>query len=120
MLKDINYYMNLPWTYQVWYEPGDKAYFVQVTEIRFCTAHGDTPSEAMALFETIFKDHVQVMINEGMDIPEPVAPEDYKGNISYRTTPERHYRLAKKAKRENVSINKLLDRAVEDLIDDVA
>ena len=43
------------------------------------------------------------------DIPEPIKEEDYKGNISYRTTSRRHY-FNNKRSYETRSIYKLNNR----------
>ena len=39
--------------------------------------------------------------------------EKCKGKIPYRTTPERHYKLLRKATAQGISVNKLIDEAVE-------
>jgi len=47
-----------------------------------------------------------------MEIPEPLKIEDFKGSISYRTSKERHYRLAQQAKLYGKSINAFIDEAI--------
>ena len=50
----------------------------------------------------------------GLSQAKPVvAASDFKGKIPYRTTSDRHYRLAKKAREKGKSINKIVDEAVE-------
>lgn len=49
-------------------------------------------------------------------IPVPLTPESFKGNLPYRTTPQRHYQLAVEAQRRKMSINKVLDLAVEKIL----
>ena len=49
-----------------------------------------------------------------MDIPEPIKLTDYKRNITYRTTGLNHYKLAKIAKLKGISINALIEEAVEE------
>ncbi len=106
MKKDIEYYMSLPWTYNFEFDPEDSTYFVRTLEVKCCTAEGETQEEAFLNYRKILRQHLEVAIKENIEIVEPVNPQDYKGNISYRTTPEKHFRLAKKAKKENISINK--------------
>jgi hypothetical protein len=48
-------------------------------------------------------------LEQGDPIPEPINKEEFKGNIAYRTTSERHYSLAKLAQQKHVSMSKALD-----------
>ena len=43
----------------------------------------------------------------------PIKKEDYKGNIAYRTTSERHYSIAKMAKEMHKSMSKTLDAIID-------
>jgi predicted HicB family RNase H-like nuclease len=52
---------------------------------------------------------IELYLEQGDPIPEPVKKEEFKGKISYRTTSERHYSLAKLAQQKHVSMNKALD-----------
>jgi predicted HicB family RNase H-like nuclease len=60
---------------------------------------------------------VILYLENGKPIPEPVRKEEYKGNIAYRTTSERHYTIAKIAKRMHKSISKTLDEVIDAGID---
>lgn len=113
MKKDIEYYIKLPWTYRIEYDPEEKVYFARVSEIKYCMAHGDTPEEAISSFRTAFKIHLEVMIENGEKITEPVSPKKYKGRITYRTSPTLHYKLARRAEAEGKSISKLIDELIE-------
>ncbi len=46
-------------------------------------------------------------------IPEPIKKAQFKGQIAYRTTSERHYHVAKVAK----TMHKSISKAIDDLID---
>ena len=47
-----------------------------------------------------------------MEIPEPLRIKDFKGNITYRTSRDRHYKLAKQAKLHEKSINAFIDKII--------
>ena len=46
--------------------------------------------------------------------------DDFKGSITYRTSKERHYSLAKQAKLYGKSINAFIDEAIGDKLKEVA
>jgi len=46
--------------------------------------------------------------------------EDFKGSITYRTSKERHYRLAKQAKLYGKSINAFIDEAIGEKLRETA
>lgn len=116
MQKSVKYYMNLPWSYRFEWDPRDSIYIAKVSEIKDCLSHGKTIEEAARNIKIDLEQHLEAMLKDDYHIPEPAKPEDYKGNIAYRTTPERHYKLAKRANSEGKSLSKLID----ELIDDVA
>ena len=53
----------------------------------------------------------------GECVPEPIKKEDYKGNIAYRTSSERHYHVAKLANTMHKSISKTIDALIDKSLD---
>ncbi len=111
--KDLNYYLNLHWTYKLEWDDEDQIYVVSIAELKGCMSHGKTIEEASYMIKDALKSYISSMLEDNEEIPEPPKPEEYKGRIAYRTTSGRHYRIAKKAVAERKSISKLID----DLID---
>jgi predicted RNase H-like HicB family nuclease len=114
--KDLAYYLALPWSFNV--EKRNDAgeyYFARVNELK-CFSEGKTAEEAMGNIMEALRLHIEASIEEGTPIQEPPKPEDFKGQIAYRTKPEKHYQIAKEANRRNISINKLIDQAVDSLL----
>ena len=113
--KDLNYYLNLPWTYTLEKELFEgKWYFViQVNELPgICTHHEDLNMGMEEIKEAI-ECAIEIYKEKGIPIPEPVDKNQYKGRISYRTNSKRHWQLAKAAKLNHKSINKILDEIVD-------
>jgi len=116
MSKDMDYYLDLPWSYSVEKHTDDGVYYVaRVNELQ-CFTDADTPEEAIHNIRDALKAHIEACIADGVEIPEPVNPADFKGQIPYRTKPEKHYKLAKEAQRRKISINKLIDEAVDAIL----
>jgi len=81
---------------------------------------GETPEECMTNLKEALTSYVETSLANNMDIPEPIKMKDYKGNITYRTTKLKHYQLAKQAKIEGISINALIDSAVDEKLKETA
>lgn len=111
--KNLQYYLNLPWSYRFEWSDEDKCYIASIAELKGCMSQGDTIIEATSMIQDALKSYITCAIQYGDEIPEPLKPIDFKGKIPYRTTPDKHYRIAKRAKAMGISINALIDEAVE-------
>jgi predicted RNase H-like HicB family nuclease len=109
--KDLNYYLSLNWSYTVEkdQEKGQDFFIVRVNELPGVCTDGRTVSEAMKNIQDAIAATIELYLEQGDQIPEPIQKEKFKGNISYRTSRERHYNLAKIAQRRHLSMNKTLD-----------
>lgn len=117
MIKDFNYYMSLNWTYLLEWDDVDNCYIATVAELKGCMADGETCEEALKNIKDALASYIDASFEYNDSIPEPLKPVDFKGKIPYRTTPEKHYKIAKKAKQKGTSINKLLDEAVSNYLE---
>ena len=71
-----------------------------------------TREEVLTNLKDALVSYVTTSLANNMEIPEPMRMEDFKGNITYRTSKEHHYKLAKQAKLSGKSINALIDEAM--------
>lgn len=113
MNKDLNYYLNLTWSFKFEWDPVDNIYVATVTEIPGCMSHGSTFNEAVQNIKEALQLHISVMLKKALEVPEPAKLQEYKGNIAYRTTPQRHYKIAKRAHLEGKSLSKFLDELID-------
>lgn len=77
-----------------------------------CT-DAETIEEGMIEIKDALKAAIQLYIKQKEPVPEPIDKKKYKGNIAYRTTPDRHYRVAQFARRERRSLSKTMDEIVD-------
>lgn len=112
MKKDLKYYLNLNWTYRFEWDSRDNIYVASIAELKDCLSHGETIEEAVHNIKEALECHLTVMIKEGFEIPEPLKPSDYSGKFNLRISPEKHYKLAKKAATEGKSLNKLVNELI--------
>ena len=113
--KKVSDYLNLPWTYLVKKESfKGKSYFViNIEELAGVASDGETLEEAYKSVQEALHAAIALYIKLGDEIPVPIDREQFRGNLAYRTTPERHYQLATEAKRRHLSLSKMLDFVVD-------
>jgi predicted RNase H-like HicB family nuclease len=114
--KKLSYYLALPWTYtveQAKNENNDKIYIVRVNELPGICTDASSVDEAMKLIQEPIAAAIEFYMENNQEIPEPISEEDFKGNISYRTTSKRHYLISKEAQRRELSLSQLIDNLVD-------
>ena len=113
--KNIQYYLNLPWTYTVERETDkNKSYYIiRVNELPgICTDNEDL-NEGFKDIKDCIEMAIEAYKEKGQEIPIPISREQFKGKIPYRTDSERHYRLVKASKLCDKSISKTIDMALD-------
>ena len=113
MKKNLEYYAKLNWTYRFEWSDEDNCYVASVAELPGCMSDGDTIEEAATMIKDALNSHLASMLKHGDVITEPPKPDEFKGKILYRTSPQKHYKLVKKASSEGKSLNKFLDEIID-------
>jgi antitoxin HicB len=115
MEKNLKYYMNLPYTYELVKDPGD-LWFIRVKELPGCMSHGDTAEEAVAMIREAMDGWLSASIERGDQIPEPEPPDDYSGKFVVRVPRSLHRKLAEQADRDEVSLNTFVTAALAEAV----
>ena len=69
-----HYHINLFWSDE------DEAWIADVPDLKSCSAHGDSPAEAVAEVEQAVEAWIEVAEQAGLDIPKPrYRPAIYAG-----------------------------------------
>ena len=110
--KNLNYYLNLPYTYIIEWSDVDSCFLGSIVELERNMTCGQTREEVLANLKDALVSYITTSLDNKMEIPEPLKIDDFKGSITYRTSKERHYRLAKQAKLFGKSINAFIDEAI--------
>lgn len=111
--KDLKYYLNLHWTFRFEWSDEDNCYVASVAELPGCMSDGETIEEATNMIKDALQEYIETAIELNKEIPEPPRAEEFKGRILFRTTPQKHYKLVKKAASQGKSLNKFLDEIIE-------
>jgi predicted RNase H-like HicB family nuclease len=64
-MTDPHYHINVFWSDE------DDCWIADVPDLRYCSAHGDTPSEAVDEVRAAMQGWLEVARDKGMVIPEP-------------------------------------------------
>lgn len=115
MEKNLEYYMKLPYTYELIKDPDDP-WFIMVKELPGCMSHGDTPEEAVAMIRDAMEGWLLVSMQRGDQIPEPEPPDDYSGKFVVRIPRSLHRKLAEQAERDEVSLNAFITAALAEAV----
>lgn len=105
--KDINYYLNLPYTIFLKKYP-DGGYFAEVKELPGCMTEADSKNEALEMIEDAMRGWIEFALEDNTPIPEPVMEDGFSGRILVRTPKSLHKELMEKAKNEGVSLNQYI------------
>ena len=115
MNKNIEYYLELPYTFELNYDP-DHAWFVRVKELPGCTSQGETPDEALTMIKDAMQLWIEDALEEGNTVPEPRPDEEFSGRFNLRVPISLHRKLSQLAEDEGVSLNTLCVTALSQYI----
>ena len=110
--KNLDYYLGLPYTYIIEWSDVDECFLGSIVELERNMTCGQTREEVFANLQEALIAYITTSLDNNMEIPEPLKIKDFKGSITYRTSKERHYSLAKQAKLHGKSINTFIDEAI--------
>lgn len=109
MNKELNYYLNLTYPFNVRPDLDDGGYIVEFPDIRYCVGTGDTPEEAIGDAMIAKEEWIKAAYENQISIPEPGGSEDYNGRITLRIPKSLHRKIIETAKKEGVSANQFLN-----------
>lgn len=105
MIKDLNYYMGLPYRIEIVREQEEGGYVLHCPELPGCITCGETIQEGLEMLEDAKKCWFTACLEDGVSIPEPARLEDYSGQFKLRLPKSLHKQLAQRSSEEGVSMN---------------
>lgn len=96
--------------------PCDGSYSAEILEFPGCFAQGETPEIAMKNIEESAETWIELMLEQGSEIPEPFANQDYSGKIALRLPKSLHKKAIQCAERDGVSLNQFLLSAIAERV----
>ncbi len=95
------------YTYRFFWSDEDEQYVALCAEFDLLSHVDDTPEKALTGIRDLVSHAVQLNLEEGIAVPEPLPTRRYSGTITLRTPPEIHRALAIDAAEAGVSMNRL-------------
>lgn len=106
-MNKLEYYKSLPYN-KIIQEINDESghyFYGRILELDGCQSTGDTLEELNANLTEAMEGHIEVLLENEMEIPEPVKEENFSGKFVIRVPKSLHRRLVVEAEREGVSLN---------------
>ncbi|WP_229775485.1 type II toxin-antitoxin system HicB family antitoxin [Anaerosalibacter bizertensis] len=99
--------MSLPYNYliQPITDESGSYYYGKVLELDGCQSTGETFEEAYKNLQEAMEGWLEVRIEYGDPIPQPLGDENYSGKFVVRIPKSLHRKLATEAEREGISLN---------------
>ena len=106
-MKDIKYYMRLPYTRIVQERNDDTGHYFygKILELDGCQSTGETIEELYENLMEAMEGYIELKLERKLPIPEPKDVEEYSGKFNLRIPKSLHQRLAIEAASEGVSLN---------------
>jgi predicted RNase H-like HicB family nuclease len=106
------------YSYNIHYSDEDKAYIVSVDELTGCMTHGDSAAEALEMAHEAVEGHLEVLLSQKQEIPEPISKIKASGDFLVRSNPELHQKLIRKSHQEGYkSLNKFVVDKLEEIVE---
>lgn len=96
------------YTYRVEWSEEDAVHIATCLELPTLKAHGKTTELAIQSIKKAVLATLKWMKKDNEEIPEPFSVRQFKGNLTLRTSPDVHRRLAAHAAEQGVSINQYI------------
>ena len=96
------------YTYRVFWSDEDEEYVGLCAEFGLLSHLDNTPEKALVGIRELMSHAVQLNLEEGIRVPEPLSARRDSGTITLRVPPETHRALAMDAAEAGVSMNRLV------------
>ena len=102
---NLNDYMKLKYPFEIIPDEIEGGFAIEYPDLPGCLSCGDTIEETIANGEDARYAWIGYAIDNNLEIPLPNSMARYSGQFKLRIPKELHRDLAKKARREGVSMN---------------
>lgn len=96
------------YAYRVFWSDEDDEFVAVCLEFPSMSGLAKTQEQALVEVKLAVEGALEWIFEEGGKAPEPISTQKFKGNLSLRTTPEKHRELAMRAAESGVSINQYI------------
>ena len=95
---------------------GDGTYRAEIIEFPGCFAVGETAAEALASLEDVAASWLEILLEKGKAVPEPIESGGFSGKLVLRLPKSLHKKAAHLAERDGVSLNQFIVSCVAEQV----
>ena len=114
-MKDLNYYMNLP--YEIIVRPLSKdeggGYLARYKDFKYIMGDADSEAEAIADVKSAFSGAIEVMLENGDEIKEPKIKKEKTKNLAITLKESITEKIDRYAKELGISRSALISKGME-------
>ncbi len=103
-MKTINYYMNLPYKFEIIEDKNEGGYIASYPDLPGCITYADNFNDILNNLIDAKKVWLEAAIKDNYEIAEP-STENFSGQFKLRMPKTLHKTLAEQAKNEGISMN---------------
>lgn len=107
-MMSLEKYKRLNYKMVVQYDPEEKSYFVEFSELPGCMADAESAAKAVESALKVKDEWLEVAVESGYDIPLPVEKPETTGRQTVRMPKSLHAQVIERAEEEGVSQNQLI------------
>lgn len=104
-MKNLDYYMNLPYKMEVVPDIDEGGFAVSFPELSGCVTCADTLENALKNAADAKKEWLTAALEDGIEIAEPSDVNSFSGQFKLRIPKSLHKQLSEHAKIEGISMN---------------
>ncbi|SRR5260221_4168684 len=112
--RKVEEYLALPYHIEVVYDASGEApgWFARVVELPGCMTQAESREEVLAMIQDAMRAWIEVRVEDGQPIPQPLTDETYSGKFVVRVPRSLHRQLVEAAERDGVSLNAFVNVAL--------
>ena len=104
-MKDLDYYMSLPYKAEVVPDISEGGFAVMIPELPGCISSGETLQDAYENSIDAKREWLTAALEDNIKIPEPKDLSEYSGQFKLRLPKSLHKSLVENSRKEGVSLN---------------
>jgi len=97
------------YAYRVDWSDEDNIHIARILELPGVLSHGSSQEDAIKNAKEAAELALEAMVEDKVELPQPIQALSYKGKFLVRTTPENHKALILKAAEAGVSLNQYIN-----------
>ena len=104
-MRTLDEYLSLPYRLEIISDPDEGGFVASYPDLPGCITCGDSLESVAANAADAKREWMIAALEQGVDVPEPDALNNYSGQFKLRIPKSLHRQLADNARREGISMN---------------